>query len=112
MVNSSARHCKRCQSKIQDAVRAVDTGGVGAAVDTSAGGGRDTDAVHDRPRATSDVLGLQLLQRACTKDRTRENRWRKGEGGQKSVGGHIHTHVPVQFFSPLLQSALQRHVAL
>jgi len=61
-VNSSARHCKRCQSKIQDAVRAVDTGGVGAAVDTSAGGG-DTDAVHDLARATSDVLGLQLLQR-------------------------------------------------
>jgi len=44
-------------------VRAVDTGGVGAAVDTSAGGGRDTDAVHDLARATSDVLGLQLLQR-------------------------------------------------
>ena len=38
-------------------------GGVGAAVDTSAGGARDTDAVHDLARATSDVLGLQLLQR-------------------------------------------------
>ena len=63
MVNSSARHCKRCQSKIQDAVRAVDTGCVVAAVDASAGGGRDTDAVHDLARATSDVLGLQLLQR-------------------------------------------------
>ena len=36
VVNSSARHCKRCQKKIQNAVRAVDTGGVGAAVDTSA----------------------------------------------------------------------------
>ena len=56
VVNSSARQCKRSQSKIQDAVRAVDTGGVGAAVDTSAGGGRDTDVVHDLARATSDVL--------------------------------------------------------
>jgi len=63
VVNSSARHCKSCQKKIQNAVRAVDTGGVGAAVDTSAGGARDTDAVHDLARATSDVLGLQLLQR-------------------------------------------------
>ena len=36
VVNSSARHCKRCQQKIQHAVRAVDTGGLGAAVDTSA----------------------------------------------------------------------------
>ena len=58
VVNSSARHCQRCRKKIQDAVRAVDTGGVGAAVDTYAGGGRDTDAVHDLARATSDVLGL------------------------------------------------------
>ena len=63
VVNSSARHCKRCQQKIQHAVRAVDTGGVGTAVDTSVGGGRDTDVVHDLARATSDVLGLQLLQR-------------------------------------------------
>ena len=63
VVNSSARHCKRCRKKIQHAVTAVDTGGVGAVVDASAGGGRDTDAVHDLARATSDVLGLQLLQR-------------------------------------------------
>ena len=63
VVNSSTRHCQRCRKKIQDAVRAVDTGGVGAAVDASAGGGSDTDAVHDLARATSDVLGLQLLQR-------------------------------------------------
>ena len=63
MVNSSARHCNRCHKKIRHAVTAVDTGGVGAAVDASAGGGRDTDAVHDLARATSDVLGLQLLQR-------------------------------------------------
>ena len=60
VVNSSARHCKRYQSKIQDAVRTVDTGGVGVAVDNSAGGGRDTDTVHDLARATSD---MQLLQR-------------------------------------------------
>ena len=39
-------------------MRDVDTGGVGAAVDTSAGGGRDTDAVHDLARATSYVLYL------------------------------------------------------
>jgi hypothetical protein len=63
VVNSSARHCNRCRKKIRHAVTAVDTGGVGAAVDASAGGGRDTDAVHDLARATSDVLGLQLLQR-------------------------------------------------
>jgi len=63
VVNSSARHCQRCRNKIQYAVTAVETGGVGAAVDASAGGGRDTDAVHDLARATSDVLGLQLLQR-------------------------------------------------
>jgi len=44
-------------------MRAVDTGDVGAAVDTSAGDGRDTDAVDDLARATSDELGLQLLQR-------------------------------------------------
>ena len=69
MVNSSARHCKRCQSKIQDAVRAVDTGCVVAAVDASTGGGRDTDAVHDLSRATSDVLGLQLLQRIMSLQR-------------------------------------------
>ena len=69
VVNSSARHCKRCQSKIQDAVRAVDLGGVGAAVDTSAGGGRDTDAVHDLARATSDV---QLLQRNMSLQRALE----------------------------------------
>jgi len=59
----SARHCKRCRKKIQHAVTAVDTGGIGAAVDASAGGRRDTDAVHDLARATSDVLCLQLLQR-------------------------------------------------
>ena len=47
VVNSSARHCNRCHKKIRHAVTAVDTGGVGAAVDASAGGGRDTDAVHD-----------------------------------------------------------------
>ena len=66
VVNSSARHCKRCRKKIQHAVTAVDTGGVGAAVDASAstaGGGRDTHAVHDLARATSDVQCLQLLQR-------------------------------------------------
>ena len=63
VVNSSARHCKSCQKKIQNAVRAVDTGGVGAAVDAFAGGRRDIDAVHDLARATSDVLCLQLLQR-------------------------------------------------
>ena len=62
VVNLSARHCKRCQSKIQDAVRAVDTGDVGAEVDASAGGRTDTDAVHGLARATSDVLGLQLQQ--------------------------------------------------
>ena len=56
VVNSSARHCNRCHKKIRHAVTAVDTGGVGAAVDASAGGGRDTDAVHDLARATSDVL--------------------------------------------------------
>jgi len=58
VVNSSARHCKRCRKKIQHAVTAVGTGGVGPAVDASAGGGTDTDAVHDLDRATSDVLGL------------------------------------------------------
>ena len=63
VVNSSARHCKRCRKKIQHAVTAVDTGGVGAVVDASAGGGRDTDPLHDLARATSDVLCLQFLQR-------------------------------------------------
>jgi len=62
VVNLSARHCKRCRKKIQHALTAVETGGVGAAVDASAGGGTDKDAVHDLARATSDVLGLQLLQ--------------------------------------------------
>ena len=46
-----------------------------------------------------DASWGDMVQRACTKDRTKENGWRKGEGGQKSVGVHVHTHVPVQFFS-------------
>ena len=62
MVNLSARHCKRCRKKIQHALTAVDTGGVGAAVDASAGGGRHRCS-DDLARATSDVLCLQLLQR-------------------------------------------------
>ena len=69
VVNSSARHCNRCHKKIRHAVTAVDTGGVGAAVDASAGGGRDTDAVHDLARAMSDV---QLLQRNMSLQRALE----------------------------------------
>ena len=53
---------KGAETRFRTAVP-VDTGGVGAAVDASAGGGRDTDAVHDLARATSDVLVLQLLHR-------------------------------------------------
>ena len=67
----------------------------------SVGGKRDTRKVRARVRTKEreDASWGYMLQRACTKERTKENRWRNGEGGHKSVGGHIHTHVPVQFFS-------------
>ena len=86
VVNSSARHCKRCQSKIHDAVRAVDTGGGGAAVDTSAGGGSDTDAVHDLARATSDVLCLQLLQRNMSLQRALKQ-------SRKQLDRHVYVYM-------------------
>jgi len=65
VVNSSARHCKRCQSKIQDAVRAVDTGCVGAVVDASAGGGRDTDECMTLPAPRQTCWGCSFYSATC-----------------------------------------------
>jgi len=45
-----------------------------------------------RTKEREDASWGYILQRACKKERTKENRWRKGEGGQKSVGGRSYTH--------------------
>ena len=37
-----------------------------------------------RTKEREDAGWGYMLQRACTKERTKENRWRKGEGGQRA----------------------------
>ena len=68
IVNSSPRHCKIYQRKVQEAVNAVHeaqmgTGGVGVQTGVATGGDSGADVELDIFRATKNVLIMQLLHR-------------------------------------------------
>jgi len=75
VVDSSPRHCKICQRKVQETVNAVHevqmgTGGVGAETGVATGGDSGADVELDISRATENVLIMQLLHRNTSLQRS------------------------------------------
>jgi len=88
VVNLSARHCKSCHKKVQQAVSGIQdaqmgTGGVGAEAGVATAGGSGADVQLDIASATADVLTMQLLHRN-TQGAKKLVRKRRRSGQQRS----------------------------